>query len=330
MTPRQQLFAALAGEPTDRDTLYGLVAILLWSATVALARSLTEQLGPLTATAAVYLTGGFSCLVQRWLTDGRLPSPEHIPHRYLLGCGSLFLLYVFSLFQAVGLAADRHQVLEIGMVNYLWPPCTILFSLLLLGNRARLWLAPGILLALLGVFLVLSQGTGISWTSFRTNVSANPRAYGLALVAAFSWGLYSNLTRRWTESQGSGGIPFFMLATGLLLLLFRLLTPEASVWNLRSILEVLFMGMALATAYICWEVAMRRGDVVLVAACSYFTPFLSTLVSCLYLQVMAGPRLWIGCTALVAGSLLSWISVTERESPPPVHHSQKAPLRNRG
>lgn len=313
----------------SHSTFYGLVAILLWSATVALARSLTEQLGPLTATAAVYLTGGSACLGLAWLTGDRLPSPRHLSHRYLFGCGGFFLLYVFSLFQAIGLAVDRHQVLEIGMVNYLWPASTILFSLLLLGNRARMWLAPGILLALLGIFLVLSQGTGTSWTSLRTNVSANPLAYGLALIAALSWGLYSNLTRRWAGSQGGGGIPFFMLATGTALLFFRLLTPETSVWNLWSILEVLFMGMALATAYVCWEAAMRRGDVVLVAACSYFTPFLSTLVSCLYLQVMAGPRLWVGCAALVAGSLLSWLSVTEGESSP-AHCLRTVPLQNRG
>ena len=36
----------------------GLGAILLWSATFAVARSLSEQIGPLTAGAAAYLIGG--------------------------------------------------------------------------------------------------------------------------------------------------------------------------------------------------------------------------------------------------------------------------------
>jgi len=65
-------------------------------------------------------------------------------------------------------------------------------------------------------------------------------------------------------------------------------------------------------AYILWDLAMRKGDIVFVAACSYFTPFFSTLLSCIYLQVSAGLTLWLGCGLIVAGSLLSWASVSEK------------------
>jgi hypothetical protein len=34
-------------------------------------------------------------------------------------------------------------------------------------------------------------------------------------------------------------------------------------------------------------------------------------VSVLYLSVATGPGLWIGCAALIAGSLLSWRSVSD-------------------
>ena len=42
----------------DRPTLYGFIAILLWSSTIALVRSISERIGPLTAGAAVYIIGG--------------------------------------------------------------------------------------------------------------------------------------------------------------------------------------------------------------------------------------------------------------------------------
>jgi len=64
-------------------------------------------------------------------------------------------------------------------------------------------------------------------------------------------------------------------------------------------------------AYALWDRAMRRGNLLLVAACSYFTPLLSTLVSCGYLGVEPGGRLWLGCVVLVAGSLLTWRSVCD-------------------
>ncbi len=54
---------------------------------------------------------------------------------------------------------------------------------------------------------------------------------------------------------------------------------------------------------------MREGDVVLVASCSYLTPFLSTGVSCMYLRVWLSLSLWVGCVLIIAGSFLSWRSI---------------------
>ena len=61
---------------------------------------------------------------------------------------------------------------------------------------------------------------------------------------------------------------------------------------------------------------MRKGDLPFVAACSYFTPLLSTLVSCTYLQVMPGYELWAGCVVMVIGSLVSWRSLSDTELEP--------------
>lgn len=303
--------------PWNRYTLSGLVAILLWSTTVALGRSLSEQLGPLTAAAAVYLVGGGLCLARLVGTGSLRRQLRAQPGRYLFGCGSLFVLYVLTLFLALGLAADRRQVLEVGLVNYCWPALTIWLSLVLLGKRARLLLLPATVLALAGVFLVLTQEGTVTWRTLVTNVGNNPAAYALAAVAAISWGFYSNLTRRWAAPEGEGAVTVFMPVTGLALLMLRLGHQEPGGWSLGAVAEIAFLGGSVTLAYVLWELAMRRGDVVLVAACSYLTPLVSTLVACLYLGVLAGPRLWLGCCALVVGSLLSWAAVTDRGPPEP-------------
>lgn len=74
------------------------------------------------------------------------------------------------------------------------------------------------------------------------------------------------------------------------------------------------LGAITALAYALWDVAMRKGNLLLVAACSYLTPLLSTLVSCAYLKVMPGSQLWVGCALIVVGSLVSWRSVFEAGS----------------
>jgi drug/metabolite transporter (DMT)-like permease len=298
----------------ERNTLAGLGAILIWSTSIALVRSISEQVGPLAGAAAVHLIGGgFSFAFFLYRSKGSLLPLQSLSGKFLLGCGALFVLYMLALFVAVGMAADRHQVLEIGLLNYLWPALTILFSLLLLHKKGNFILVPGTLLALSGVFLVLTQGQAISVASIIGNVGRNPGVYALAFTAAVSWGLYSNLTRRWGGPQARGAVELFILVTGLVFLLFFWLAGEGRVWTWRAGLEVTFLGLATALAYILWDLAMRKGDIVFVAACSYFTPLLSTLLSCLYLQVTAGVSLWLGCLLIVAGSLLSWMAVSDRD-----------------
>jgi drug/metabolite transporter (DMT)-like permease len=302
----------------NRYTLFGFVAILLWSTTIAIIRSLAEQIGPITSGASIYLLGGLLSLIPRPFSGKRPDEIRGISGLYLFGCGALFVFYTVAIYLAVGRATNRQQVLEVGLINYLWPALTLSFSLFLLNKNARFSLIPGMLLGFLGAFLVLTKGNSISWESFSRNISTNPWAYALALSAALSWGFYSNLSRRWGGARSGGGVSFFMIATGLLLLFSRIFIQERSLWTTRSVAELLFMSLATVLSYGFWDLAMRKGDVVLVAACSYFIPFLSTLVSSLYLGITTGLRLWLGCGCIIFGSLISWASVyppTQKTTP---------------
>jgi drug/metabolite transporter (DMT)-like permease len=301
--------------PGNLGTGDGVAAILLWSTTFAFARSLSEQVGPITAGTAVYLVGGCLYLARLAWSGKGITELLKLPRLYLLGCGSLFVFYAAAIYLAVGLAKDREQLLEIALVNYLWPALTVLFSLPLLKKRASFWLVPGTALALTGVFLVMTQDARVSWVSWRDHLQNNPAAYALALAAAISWALYSNLARRWADPESSGGVELFLLATGLVLLALRLVISEPTGWSFRVVGEVSALAAVTALAYALWDVAMRKGNLLLVVACSYFTPLLSTVVSCLYLKVQQSPKLWIGCLLLVSGSLITWRSVTDRPAP---------------
>jgi len=293
----------------------GLAAIVLWSTTIAVARRLSEQAGPLTAGACVYLFGG--ALYWLWLARSATPLRRLrlLSPRYVWGCGFLFVLYTAVVYLAIGSATDHQQVLEIGLINYLWPVATILLSLMLLNERASVLLVPGTILALAGEFLVITQGAPISWHSFAGHLQANPVAYALALVAAVSWALYSTLTRRWSQPGADGAVALFIPAAGLVLLLLRFAARESSAWTVRAAGEAMAMAILTVLAYAFWDAAMRKGNLLLVTACSYVTPLLSTLVSCVYLRVVPEWRLWVGCLVLVTGSFLTWLSVSRRSSP---------------
>jgi drug/metabolite transporter (DMT)-like permease len=240
---------------------------------------------------------------------------RRLPRKYLIGCGALFVSYTLLLFCAIGLAKGGQQVLEVGLLNYLWPALTLLLSLVLLGKTASLLLVPGTLLALAGVFLVLTQEPRVAWASFSQNLASNPLAYSLGLAAAISWALYSALTRKWADSRPAGAVDVFLPATAIILLLVCPFVEEPRAWRFRSVAEAAFLGGATYLAYGFWDTAMRAGNFVLVAAASYLAPFFSTVVCCVYLRITTTLNLWVGCGLLIMGGLLSWLSISEARPP---------------
>jgi len=293
------------------NTIPGIVAIVLWSTSIAFIRSLTEQIGSITSVSLIYLIGG--TLGCGYLTArGKLRENfTSLNPRYLLGCGGLFVLYIVCIYLALGLAVNRNQVLEVGLVNYLWPMLTLFISIPILKMRASISLIPGAIVATTGVFLATTQNQPISWQSFQTNLTQNCIPYILALIASVSWALYSTLSRKWAGDADSGVVSVFMLAAGVILGLARLFSPEHTSWTSRAVLELFYLAIGPNLAYLFWERAMRKGDIILVASCSYLTPFLSTVISCLYLRILAGVKLWVGCVLIIAGAIVCKLSVKE-------------------
>ena len=291
-------------------TASGFGAVLLWSTTVAFARSLSEQVGSVTAATGVYSVSAVVALAVLLRSRERRRKVLRLPAKYLVGCGALFVSYMVLIFLAVGRADSRSQVLEVGLINYLWPILTLVLSVVFLGRKPHWGLAPGTLLALAGLFLVVTHGAEISWESFVRNLASNPAAYLLAVAAAVCWGVYSNLTRRWIGGQGQGAVTVFMPLTAVVLLLVCGFVDEPRGWTGHGVVEAVFLGVASFAANSLWESGMRRGNMVLVAAFSYLTPLFSTIVSCLYLAVVPGAKLWVGCGVLILGSIVSWRSVT--------------------
>ena len=299
-------------------TISGILAIVFWGTLVAFSRSLTEQLGTLTAASGIFLVGGAVGCLHLVLRPGGVRRLLQLPRLYLAGCGALFVIYSVCFYGAVGLAVNRQQLIEVGIINYLWPSLTLILSIPVLGRKAMIRrLLLGTALAFTGASLAVAQSGSFSWEVFRENVQDNGMPYLLAFMGAISWGLYSNLARRWARGAESGAVPVFVLAKGIILTAARCLSPEAVQWTPRVVLELLYMAIfPTLLAYIFWDAAMRKGRNILVASLSYFIPLLSTCVSALYLQINVGPMLWIACVLVMAGAMICYFSMVRIERAP--------------
>lgn len=294
-------------------TMLGILAIVFWSTTIAFGRRLAEEVGVWTATSAAFMAGGMvSCVF--WIARYGTPRTlfRHRP-AYLFGSGGLFVLYIVCLYGAIGLATNRQQVLEIGVLNYLWPASVLVFSVPILGFKARPALWAGILLAITGAVLALAQQGDLSWTSWQRNLAAAPLPYALAVCGALAWALYSNLSRKFGPADGIGAQPIFVLTTAVVLLLLRTMTHENPSWSTETFLLLAYNSIFPVTlAYAFWDYAMRTGKIVLLASLSYLIPILSTGISALFLRLTPGVTLWIACVLVIGGAVVCRLSLHER------------------
>ncbi|MCX6994018.1 MAG: aromatic amino acid DMT transporter YddG [Kiritimatiellaeota bacterium] len=296
-------------------TLLGLVAILLWSSSVAVCKSLQNQLGPMTAAAMIYTTAGAIGLAAQLLARRKRPQAwRSIPPAYWLGGGFCFILYYFGFFTALGWASNSQQVMEMTLINYLWPGLTLALSVPILRRRARPWLIPGMLLTLSGVALGLLQQNGRAFSSelLVLNIKTHWAPYLVMAIAAFAWAMYSNLSRKFSSTIDGSTLPFFLLGTGLAMMPLRYLFHETTVWTARAAGEFIFIALFVALlANMCWSVAMRRGNITLVSLAAYFTPLIAILINGLYLHIGIGLNLWVAGVLVVVGALLCKVSIVE-------------------
>jgi drug/metabolite transporter (DMT)-like permease len=296
---------------SQHSTPLGIAAILLWSTTVAFSRSLTEQLGTLTAAWLIYTAAGVFGLGVAAMRPGSLAAIRSLPRIYLYGCGALFVVYIVALYLAIGTASTRSEVLVVGLINYLWPALSLVFSIPILSRRSRPTLAAGILLALAGIGVSTISSSDISAVSI-VQETKSWLPYGLALIAAVSWGLYSNLSRRWAAGHGDGGVPLFLLASGVVLGIIRLFSPETTAWSAGAGIALAYMAIFPGMlAYVFWDFAVRKGEIILLASLSYLTPLLSTIISSLVLNVRPGAMLWIGAGLVILGAVICKKSMYE-------------------
>jgi drug/metabolite transporter (DMT)-like permease len=291
-------------------TILGLLALLFWSTSVAFSRSVTEHMGTLNTALFNLLFSGLLLLAIQFIIFKRelFLKIKRLPRSYLYKAGSFMVIYMVLFYLAIGEATSREAVIVVGIINYLWPGLTFLFSVPLLKHKANYTLlVSGILIAFSGTATALFQGNRLSIPDLRKTLEDNMVPYLLAFLAAISWGLYSNLTRKYKVKEDIISVPLLFVFSGIVILLLQLFKGELpqlglSGWEYLEFAYLVIFPTALA--YLFWYMAMREGNKNLVTAVSYFVPLASTLVSGLYLNVRIGIEFWAAAVLVLLGAVM--------------------------
>ncbi|WP_338367434.1 aromatic amino acid DMT transporter YddG [uncultured Pseudoalteromonas sp.] len=294
-------------------TLYGIAAILLWSCLVALLRDVSELFGPIGGAALMYSVSALFLL----LVMGR-PKFAGFNKRYIILGTALFALYEVCLALFVGLANNRHQAVEMAVINYLWPALTILLSIIVNRSKVSVWIYPGMLLAFFGVAWCVGGDSGLSLNSIVGNFASNPTAYLLAFVAPFIWSVYCVITQK--NSNGQNAIVLFFIATALSLwVLYGLSDEPAMVFSLHATITLVLAGIVVGSGYALWNQAIIGGNLMLLGTLSYFTPVFSAIISALYLSITLSASFWQGVIMVTGGSLVCYFVTREKPNKKPIN-----------
>jgi drug/metabolite transporter (DMT)-like permease len=291
-------------------TILGLLALLFWSTSVAFSRSITEHMGTLNTAFFNLLFSGLLLLVMQFIIFKRelFLKIQRLPRSYLYKAGSFMVIYMVLFYLAIGEAASREAVIVVGIINYLWPGLTFLFSVPLLEHKAGYTLlVTGILTAFLGTAVALLQGNRLSLPDLQATLKDNLIPYLLAFLAAVSWGIYSNLTRKFKVDNDIVSVPLLFVISGIVVLIVQSVKGEVPQLDLSGweYLEFAYLVVfPTALAYWFWYMAMREGNKNLVTAVSYFVPLASTLVSGLYLNVGIGIEFWAAAVLVLLGAVM--------------------------
>ena len=293
-----------------RSTAFGVLAMLIWATSVAVSRSLSEQIGVFSAAGYSYFLGGTIGMILVITKRSMRTRLRAVPIKYYMSCGLLMLIYNIAIYLAVGLSSNRQQVLGVTLLNYLWPSFILIFTVTILQRRTRpLLFLLGIAFVLAGAYMATTHNRSISWMSFFDEIIAAPVPYMYAFIAAVSWGLYTVLNKQWFEcmsfSDGYLLVPLIFFLSGALLLIISGYSEITPAWSFRVFLEIIYQAVFVwLIAYVLWAIAAQHGSIVWLGILSLFMPLLSTLFTCLYLMVAPGIVLWLACVSIIFGA---WI-----------------------
>ncbi len=243
-----------------------------------------------------------------------------LPLSYYLKTGLFFMFNNVLLFLAVGMARQNEELIIVTLLNYTWPVMIYILRIPLFRLKISLKVfIPGVVLSLSGIALALLHDFDAS--QIRRLISArddNIFAYLLAILTSVSWALYSNLIVKYKNQNDRAGIPVVFFLSGIVFLIIQAGRGELSTLKLTAFrnpdLLYVILGPT-SLGYLCWYVAMKNGNRILITALSFFIPILSFLFLHFRVGLEIGPAFRIAVILLISGSYLCYLAFRKSIAP---------------
>lgn len=272
-------------------TLYGVVAIFMWSG-LALLGVYTSAIPTFQLLFLCFSISALLLPLTRMLKgQAAISRPRLGTMQCVVGVGGLFGFHCCYF-----LALKSAPAIEVSLISYLWP---MLLALLTASRRTFFSALFGSLLGFSAIVVLISSNFKVSFSSEYIV------GYFYAACCALIWSGYS-----WFQSTSNGSSEdmswLCCMVAGLSLVAH--LQLEEGYWQLSisQIVSVLLLGFGpVGGAFYCWDIGLKRGNKALLASLSFATPIIST-IALLVAGISSGSSgLSMALILLILGVLLS-------------------------
>ena len=283
-----------------KSYIYGSIAVLLWSTLAPATKYVLGDISSMFALALSSLMGTLFLFFVNLITGKLKKMKEYTGKQYLVMAGlGFFGLFVYSGLYYHGLGTLAAH--EACILNYLWPVMIMIFSAVVLKERIDAMKVIAMLCAFAGV-VILSWGSPSPGGSAMSGILA-------CVVAAVCYGLFSVLNKKSGYDQNIAMMVMWGV-TSLCAFIYCIASGSLSgQWVLmepRHWAGMAWIGIATnAVGYLLWAIALQSAgsDTSSVAVIAYMTPFLSLVVSAVFLNEKIEATAVIALVFIIGGIL---------------------------
>ncbi|CAN7496980.1 DMT family transporter [Rossellomorea sp. LjRoot5] len=287
-------------------SLYATMSISFWGISFVSTKAVLGTLDPYTLLVLRFGIGALFLLMLLLLKGYKLTIPlKYIPHLIILGVLGVFIHQVIQATALLNIDASTA-----GWMISFSPVSTVILSMMFLHEKMTLPKALGMIIAITGVLMVTTAGSGQS-IGFAANIG-----YLLMILSTLNWAVYSVLLKKLRIELPSLVITYYMSLLGFSLTIPFLIRNRG--WEGISQLSnvewahLMFLGVFVSgIAYWYWAKALEVLDASKVSMFLYLEP-VTTLVAALLLlhekifliSILGGVIIIIG-VVIVNGQMVS-------------------------
>lgn len=291
-------FDKKTGSDSFTNNAYILMAILLflWGSFAAVSKLV---LGRIDSFQMQFYMFGFASLIMTvvLIFTGKIKEMKTLRKKDFIGL-FIYSFPSFLYYFLYSMSLKLIPAVEASMLNYLFPILIVLFAVPINGEKLDMLKIISLVMGFAGVLIIFTNG------SFGNIKVSNLFGDALALGAAVSWGIFSNLLKRnrldTVLSNYIFTITSFLLSTICMFTFSRFTLPD-----LPSATGILWLGLSnIVLTYYIWTKALKISSSALVASMSFLTPFVNLLFIVVLLEEKISLYHMLGLLVIIVGIIL--------------------------